>query len=270
VLEWSAAAGMLLAIWSPRGRLLLLILITSLSPYALTWSVGGGGEWRFTQHAYPIYLVLAFAAIAVLAQSSVALVRQGRSGVAVSRRQALQAAATAGALASAWLAYSSAAVPIARESLASEGAVTIAAGARDSAFFEGDWSAPINNRGSVTWRVAQSPLTLFHLPLEESAYTLTLRIDPALTRDPAHQPRVTVFFNRRQLARLDLTRNPERMGMYRFAVPREAVSSWNRIDLLASHTVPARDAGKPFASLAPDTPVAFRLWYVRAVKASGS
>ena len=97
---------------------------------------------------------------------------------------------------------------------------------------------------------------------------LTLRLDPALTRDPARQPRVTVFFNRRQLAHLDLTRDPERMGSYRFTVPQEAVSRWSRIDLLASHTVPARDAGEPFASLAPDTPVAFRLWYVRVERAT--
>jgi hypothetical protein len=42
---------MLCALFSGTGRFMLLMLFTSLIPYAVTWSVGGGGEWRFTQHA---------------------------------------------------------------------------------------------------------------------------------------------------------------------------------------------------------------------------
>jgi 4-amino-4-deoxy-L-arabinose transferase-like glycosyltransferase len=263
VLKWSAAAGMAVAIASPRGRLLLLVLFASLIPYALTWSVGGGGEWRFTQHVYPMYLVLAFTAIAVIPRAIVSLVRKGRAGVEVSRTHVWRASAAAAAIALVWLAYWSAPVSIARETLATEGAVSIVAGDRDAVFFTGDWSDPIPDGANVTVRVAQSVLTSVHVPLRESDYTLTLRMDPPLTPDVAQQPRVTVFVNRRQLAQLDLTRNRVRMGTYRMRVPREAVSAWSRIDLLATHTVPAGDAGEPFESLAPHTPVAFRLWYVR-------
>jgi hypothetical protein len=46
LLRLSAAAGMALAVWSPNGRFLLMLLFASLLPYALTWSVGGGGDWR--------------------------------------------------------------------------------------------------------------------------------------------------------------------------------------------------------------------------------
>ncbi len=64
LLFWCAAAGLFLAVWSATGRFMLMILIMSMLPYAVTWSVGGGGDWRFTQHAYPFYLVFAFSAIA--------------------------------------------------------------------------------------------------------------------------------------------------------------------------------------------------------------
>lgn len=260
VLKWSAAAGALMAAWSPRGRLLLLILLSSLLPYALTWSVGGGGEWRFTQHVYPIYLVLACGALAAAARFGAALAR--RDVQRPSRGTLLQVAATAGAVGLVAAAYAAAPLAIARESLAAEGLLMITAGNRDARFLEGPWSAPIR-QGNVTVRMAQAPLTSLALPLEKADYLLTLRMDPPLTADPARQPSVTVFLNRRPLAQLDLTRDPARVGMYRIEVPREAVEPWSRLDLLASHTVPAAEAGAPFAELPPESPVAFRLWYVR-------
>src|SRR4026209_1851651 len=94
--DWSGAIGPVMKVFgalgtvaglgSPHGRLLVLILFTSLVPYALTWSVGGGGEWRFTQHVYPIYLVFACAAIA----GTVSVLRdvlQRRRAVHVTREQ---------------------------------------------------------------------------------------------------------------------------------------------------------------------------------------
>lgn len=52
-------AGLFLFLLSNQGRLLLLVLITSLIPYAFTWQIPGGSEWRFTLHAYPFYLIAA-------------------------------------------------------------------------------------------------------------------------------------------------------------------------------------------------------------------
>lgn len=59
LLLWSCVAG--LAVWlaSPKGRALLLVTLASLLPYSLTWNIPGGGEWRFTQPVYPLYLVAA-------------------------------------------------------------------------------------------------------------------------------------------------------------------------------------------------------------------
>ena len=47
-----SAAGLFLFALCPIGRFLLLFLLVSLAPYAFTWRISGGGEWRFTAHAY--------------------------------------------------------------------------------------------------------------------------------------------------------------------------------------------------------------------------
>jgi hypothetical protein len=89
-------------------------------------------------------------------------------------------------------------------------------------------------------------------------------MDPAETADLDRQPRVTVFVNRRPVTQLRMSRNPERMGTYRVRLPRElAGKDISKIEFVATHTVDASDAGPRFASLPGDTPVAFRLWYVR-------
>jgi hypothetical protein len=54
--------GLLAFLGSRPGRLLVAVLVTSTLPYAFTWEVPGGAEWRFTAHTYPFY----FVAIALL------------------------------------------------------------------------------------------------------------------------------------------------------------------------------------------------------------
>jgi hypothetical protein len=88
-----AAAGLICAVFSPSGRFLLLLLVASLLPYAVTWSVGGGGEWRFTQHAYPFYLVLGAWVVVTLVQVAVSVAR-GR--LRPDRRALVRLAAKAG------------------------------------------------------------------------------------------------------------------------------------------------------------------------------
>jgi hypothetical protein len=55
----SSLAGLALFLRSAPGRLLLVVLVTALLPYAFTWPIPGGTEWRFTMHAYPFYLIAA-------------------------------------------------------------------------------------------------------------------------------------------------------------------------------------------------------------------
>ena len=261
VLRWSTIAGLIAALWSATGRLLLVILFTSLVPYAVTWSVGGGSEWRFTQHVYPLYLVLGCSAVAMALRAIRTLVRDRRIE-RPSRRQVHVAAVVVLAGLLAVSIYASLPLFVMREALAAGEAFNVQAGERDRCFFVGDWSAPIGG-GNVVVRIAKEPLVSMRLPLAAASYWLTLRVDPAETADEMREPRLAVFLNRRPLAELDLTRDPQRVGSYRVRVPASAVKPLSRLDLMATHTVPAGEAGKHFSSLPPDTPVAFRLWYVR-------
>jgi hypothetical protein len=52
-----AVIGLVLFLRRCEGRLLLVVLLTALLPFAFTWRVAGGSEWRFTLHAYPFYLI---------------------------------------------------------------------------------------------------------------------------------------------------------------------------------------------------------------------
>lgn len=75
-LSLCALAGLLLFALRPAGRLLLVVLVTSLLPYAFTWRIPGGAEWRFTMHVYPLYLLAA--ALAVVTAVSTVVQRASR------------------------------------------------------------------------------------------------------------------------------------------------------------------------------------------------
>jgi hypothetical protein len=55
--------GLALFLASSAGRLLLVVLAGALLPYAFTWAIPGGAEWRFTLLAYPFYLIAAWLAL---------------------------------------------------------------------------------------------------------------------------------------------------------------------------------------------------------------
>ena len=259
-----AAAGMVLAAWSATGRFVLLLLITSLLPYALTWSVGGGGDWRFTQHAYPFYLVFAMSAIAIVGRWAMALFGDASARHWVlSWRFALRLTAVAASAGLAWVAYWAAPFLMYREVLRAGEAVSIGSDTRNAWLFDGAWSPPMGG-GNVIVRIAEAQIVGMRLPMPaQTDYWLTLRLDPAETAEPTIQPRVTVFLNQRPVAWLRLSRDPGRVGSYRIRVPRDITRPFSRLDLVASHTVRASESGAHYSTLSPDTPVAFRLWYVR-------
>jgi 4-amino-4-deoxy-L-arabinose transferase-like glycosyltransferase len=268
VLRWSAGAGLVVFLWSTNGRLLLVLLLTSLAPYALTYSLGGGGAWRFSEHVYPIYLTAAFCTWRLIGRAALAAVgtrSDWRSWRALlTRRRVTAGALTATAAVLVLIAYYALPLLITREALAASDASTIEAGARERWFFTGTWSAP-RRSGPVVVRVAEATETGFRFALHApTALRLTLKMDPPETADPGRQPSVLVFLNRRRLGEVRLTRDPVRMGAYRFEVPVGLTrGGLNSLQLVSSHTVPAREGGRPFRWLGRETPVAFRLWYVR-------
>lgn len=74
-----AALGLVLLAGTRRGLFLWALLLATLLPYAFTWSIPGGGEWRFTLPAYPFYLVAAALALVTTARRLPAFAARLRS-----------------------------------------------------------------------------------------------------------------------------------------------------------------------------------------------
>jgi hypothetical protein len=68
-----ALTGLVLFLRSAEGRLLLVVLFAALAPFAFTFRIAGGNEWRFTLLAYPFYLVAAALALERVTFACVAL-----------------------------------------------------------------------------------------------------------------------------------------------------------------------------------------------------
>jgi hypothetical protein len=264
-LRWAALAGMALWLFSGAGRFTLFLLTAALIPYAFTWNLGGGGEWRFTMHVYSVYLVAAVHAVfSAGAMASAALRSRGRPLARTEwRLVAVRAAAVAAIVAALTACYAGIPWLVIREAVAAGEAVNIEAGARDRVFFRRGWSPP-HADGTVVARVSRAPRATVHFPLpEKRPYDISLRIDPV---DPAAQTRVTVLLNRQLLGRLHLSWNPERVGAYRVSLPREWVRAGdNELELIPDVMVRAADAGPRFAWLGPGGELGLRLWYVRVL-----
>jgi hypothetical protein len=255
LLWWSSLAGLAMWPFSPRGRLMLVILLSSLLPYAFTWNIGGGGQWRFTMHVYAIYVVAAVHAWVAL----------GRPWWRAPVRGLVTRAAVAGTVAAAGvIAYVSLPWFVAREAVAGHEAVNVEAGSRDWIFYRRGWTPP-RSEGAVHIRVSLDEQTTVHFPLtEKRSYDVALRFDPAA---PDMQRRVTILLNRQLLGTVLTSFNPERVGSYRLRLPDAAVRVGdNALTLVPDTRVRAAAAGPRFAWLDPDTAVGVRFWYLRVLE----
>ena len=255
VLWWASVAGLAVWLFQPVGRLMILILVTALVPFAFTWNLGGGGEWRFTMHVYSIYLVAAVGAVATAwrAVASRPPWRIMRWRIAIVATLAVIAAAFHFVMP--WL--------VTREAIGAAEAVNIQAGPRDRVFFRRGWSA-LSVDGNVLSRVSRVERASIHFPLpQKRAYEIALRLDPIAAET---QKRVTVLFNRQLLARLQISWNPERVGSYRLTLPAEWVRAGdNEIEIVPETMVTAAAGGPRFAWLNADERVGIRLWYLRVL-----
>jgi hypothetical protein len=251
----ASLAGLVIWLFSPRGRFMLVILLTSLVPFAFTWNIGGGGEWRFTMHAYPLYVVAAVYACASVSSTGWWTSRRlvARRGVTVA---ALGAAVAAVYVSLPWF--------VAREAIARREAATIAAGGRDVAFFRGGWTPP-RVEGAITTRVSLGPHARMHFPLPARRdYEFSLRLDPV---SPERQQRITVLFNRQLIGSLRLTWDPSRVGAYRISIPGwRTRTGENELTIVPDTMVPAGTAGDRFAWLDPARPIGIRFWYLRVLE----
>jgi hypothetical protein len=262
VLYWSAAAGLLMLMLTPAGRLFLVILFTSLVPYAFTWNIAGGGEWRFTMHAYPFYVV---AACYALVRTARAGYRAWREPATFSRETVLAGAsrtATLAAIASvACAVYLAMPWFVGRETLARGQDLMVGPGARDLTFFRRDWSPP-QTEGIATVRVSLTERAVVWLPIPSvRAYEVVLRFDPV---SPELQHRVSVLLNRQFIATVGLGYDAQRVGSYRIGLPKEHVRAGaNELMLIPDVIVPRAAAGPRFAWVPAGDRLGVRLWYVR-------
>ena len=262
VLPWIAVAGLAALPFFAAGRLLVVILLSSLAPYMVTWHLGGGSEWRFTMHAYPFYLVAA-------ACAAVAAVRVARSLVmnrtALRRATVVPLAVRTGLVAAVAslgvIAYFVLPWFVTREAIADGASTSVNTGARDLVFYRSGWS-PAHKEG-ITVRVSRGDRSVVRIPLPEKRQCdIVLRIDPV---DPARPEPVSVLFNRHLVGVLRLTWNPERVGSYRVRVADHMVRADNELTIIPGAVVPAGSAGPRFAWLDPTDRIGVRLWYVRVL-----
>lgn len=261
-LAWCSAAGLLMLPFVSAGRMLIVILLASLAPFAFTWNVSSGGEWRFTMHAYPLYIVAALFAVDRACRWVLALWRSRGRSMAPSRAAAIRGAAVAMVVALAWGLYIALPWFVVRESIAHREDVSIETGPRDRLFFPAGWSAPHRDGVPVRVSLAERATVRFPLPAQRN-YDIVVRLDPIA---PDLQRRVTLLFNRQLLGSVLLGFDPVRMGSYRLRLPEEQVRiGQNELTIVPDTVVTAASAGPRFGWLDPATRIGVRLWYVRVL-----
>lgn len=263
VLSWLSIIGMLRWVFVAEGRMMLIILVSSLAPYALTWNVAGGGEWRFSMHVYPIYLT-ASAAGAVFCWQLAATLGRGRwrQGITIPRRQLIWGVTGTAVMIAVVTAYTCLPWLVVRETIAAGSDITIETGSRDAMFYRAGWSKPYVD--GPTFRVSRAERAVVRLPLpEQRAYQIVLRLDPVA---PERQHRAVVLLNRQLLATLILTWKPDRVGSYPLVLPSDKVRvGMNELTIVPDTLVPAASAGSRYGFRDPVDRLGVRLWYVRVL-----
>jgi hypothetical protein len=219
-LSYASLAGLLLFAASASGRLLLVVLASSLLPFAATWTLAA--DWRFTEHAYPFYLLAATYAVVTLA----GLCRPRALRAVFAKRPSSRQIAGWGLVftivtGTAWLMTDVLPVHAAQEALGHDEPLMIVAGTRDGGFFGEGWSRVFSG-GNVSVRKTRGARSVIRIPLPSAQdYDLTLRMDPASPPEgtAAALPTVRVLLNEQPLGTVQLVWNPDRVGSYSFRVP---------------------------------------------------
>ena len=264
LLSAAALGGVALLSLSARGRLFLLVLATSLIPFAFTWEVRGGAEWRFTLHAYPFYLVAAGAALAALARAaSPAAARQAWRAVRVQRvRAAVTAAALAGAVPAVWGGAALLHYLRVREDVRAGRIASIDVGPRDLFFTGAGWYPP-RSLGNLKVRCSRGARATLWLPLEPAReYVLSLRLAP-FSYAGAPRQSVRLWLDGRFLADLPLPADPQWARVHTLRVPARSGGGHSRLELQARYASATSDSGGGDQGLPGGLTTAFLLRFAR-------
>ncbi len=258
----ASIAGLAVFAASAQGRLLLVLMVSSLVPFSFTWTVDP--DFRFTLHVYPILMIAAAVALdaGVRGVRAVLVSGRGAAGAAWRGMAWLPWASTVGVLlAVLWFVGRVSPSLVFAEALKWREDATVSAGSRDGASFERGWSQLMRG-GNVSMRVAVEEGTLLIRLPEEGDYPATLRLDPfprPLFDAPGRLPVVEVALNGLPVGEIQLRWTPSRVGAYDILLPRTAVRRGvNRLVLRVK-----RPAASPVRPGLTDGD-AVGLWYVRA------
>jgi 4-amino-4-deoxy-L-arabinose transferase-like glycosyltransferase len=257
----ASIAGLIVFAASPQGRLLLVLMVSSLVPFSFTWTVDP--DFRFTMHVYPILLIAAAVALGASVRGVRAIVISDRGAVGHAwRRMAwLRWASTVGLFIGVlWFIVRVSPSLVFAEALQRREDATVAAGVRDGASFGRGWSELMRGE-NVSMRVAVEEATLLIRLPADGEYPVTLRMDPfprPLVEAPGRLPVVGVALNGIDVGEIQLRWTPSRVGAYDILLPRTAVRRGvNRLVLRVKR--PAGSLVRP--GLSDGDAVGF--WYVR-------
>jgi 4-amino-4-deoxy-L-arabinose transferase-like glycosyltransferase len=257
----ASIAGLVVFAASAQGRLLLVLMVSSLVPFSLTWTVDP--DFRFTLHVYPTLMIAAAVALSAGVRSVRDVLVSGRSAAGAAWRGTgwLPWAVTVGSvLAVLWFVERMSPSLVFAEALERREDATVTAGSRDGASFERGWSELIRGE-NVSMRVAVDEGTLLIRLPEDGDYPATLRMDPfprPLVAAPPRLPVVDVALNGVHVGEIQLHWTPGRVGAYDILLPRTAVRRGvNRLALRVK-----RPAASPVRPGLTDGD-AVGLWYVR-------
>ncbi len=259
-LAWLAVPGLIWLLQTRERRFALLLAAASLLPYAFTWRIPGGAEWRFTLHAYPFYLIASAAAAELLARHARSLPNLIRTRLTRPNRRSVVLGIGAGV---AGLAACAAVFVLpyveAREEL-SAGEPAVISADRGSIFFSRGWSRAIA-LGDTWMRFPIRSRAALRVPIpRRQDHTLSLRIDPF--EPAAGEPQlIGVFLNGERLATLMSRATPETPAGYVITVPGSRVRPGpNTLELVSAHQVPVSELRSRAAGLDSGAAVGFRFW----------
>jgi Dolichyl-phosphate-mannose-protein mannosyltransferase len=236
VLRWLALFGLLRWAMRPEGRALLLLGVTASAPFAFTWDIPGGAEWRFTLYAYPLLLLAATTLLVELV--SLLDPARARASVAGLRPRWRRAAAwTLAGLSSALVLAAGFCVlrrGVIAETLRRAGAVHIASDWRHTLLFGTGWSGPVQ-REERALRDASDTRAVLHIPLVPGrAHDLTLRIQ---ARGTSMRP-VRALMNGREIAAFEVAPGPQWQAQSLHVPAEPGRDRWCELELVSADHQP--------------------------------
>ena len=247
-LALSALVGLLLFVTTAEGRILIVVAVTSLVPYAATWKLIS--DWRFTEHVYPIFLIAATAGVAGIVRGLRMIRARTPVPAGEIRMRAAWLAGAAACVVVAWyLMTRMFPVAIVEESIRAGQPGLIMALDRDSAFFPHEWTPGPTD--SLPTRVAPGWRAEIRVPFPVSAaYEVLLRVNPSAApiRSDEQVNRIDFWLNGRQVGSCEPGSAADRFGACQLNIPADAVRPG------MNHIVLATDQSQPRG---------FRIWYMR-------